>query len=49
MTEAEREVIKTARQWRRAFHHGTSEEIDLQEQCLLDALDRLDEQEADSK
>jgi hypothetical protein len=41
-----RAVVEVARHWRRAFHHGTSEERDLQEQCLLDALDSLDEQQA---
>lgn len=39
-----REVVETAKRWRRAFHHGTREEIDLQEQCLLQALDIADEQ-----
>lgn len=31
-------VRECADRWRRAFHHGTREEIDIQEQCLLDAL-----------
>lgn len=32
------EIIEAAYRWRRAFHHGTREEIDLQEQCLLSQL-----------
>ena len=33
-----REVVEAAERWRRAFHHGTRDEIELQESCLLDAI-----------
>ena len=32
------EIEQCARRWARAFHHGTREEIALQEECLLAAL-----------
>ena len=37
-------VIAAAQRWRRAFHHGTRDEIDIQEQCLLDVIAACEEQ-----
>lgn len=32
------DILDAAYRWRRAFHHGTREEIEIQEQCLLAIL-----------
>jgi hypothetical protein len=32
------DILEAAYRWRRAFHHGTREEIEIQEQCLLAIL-----------
>lgn len=44
-----RALVEAAKRWRYSHHHGTREEIDIAEECLLDALDGDDEQSMDVK
>lgn len=36
------EVFEAAKRWRRAFHHGSREEEDIAEQCLLQELEKAE-------